>query len=77
MSDPARIYHNPRCSRSRAALTLLQEAGLEVDIVEYLKRPPPRETLPELVAMLGLEAPTLLRRSEPSIIRYMREREPV
>lgn len=64
MPNPARIYHNPRCSKSRAALALLQEAGVEVEIIEYLKHPPTRETLTELVAMLGVEAPTLLRRSE-------------
>ncbi len=45
----ATIYHNPRCSKSRAALALLTQAGADVRIVEYLKAPPTREDLAALL----------------------------
>ncbi len=68
MTTPVRIYHNPRCSKSRAALALLQDAGLEPDVIEYLKTPPSRDTLAALVKQLGIKPIELLRRGE-SIFR--------
>ncbi len=47
------LYHNPRCSKSRAALALLQERGLEPRVVEYLKHPPTAEELAGIGAKLG------------------------
>ncbi|MEO7169551.1 MAG: glutaredoxin domain-containing protein, partial [Sphingomonas sp.] len=44
----ATIYHNPRCSKSREALAILNEAGVQVTIVEYLKTPPSRDELARL-----------------------------
>lgn len=41
----AQIYHNPRCSNSRAALALLQEAGITPEVIEYLDAPPDAATL--------------------------------
>jgi arsenate reductase len=64
MSDSPRIYHNPRCSKSRATLALLQQRGVEPDIVEYLKTPPDRETLTALLRQLGIEPRELLRKGE-------------
>lgn len=64
MSAPVRIYHNPRCSKSRAACALLVEAGVEHEIIEYLKHPPSREELAELVAKLGIRPGDLVRRGE-------------
>lgn len=58
------IYHNPRCSKSRRALELLRERGLEPTVIEYLKTPPDAATLRGLLAMLGLPARDLLRRGE-------------
>lgn len=58
------IYHNPRCSKSRAALKLLQERGIAPDIVEYLKTPPSRERLGEILDMLGMEPRALMRKGE-------------
>jgi arsenate reductase len=58
------IYHNPRCSKSRRALELLRERGLEPTVVEYLKTPPDAATLRGLLAMLGSPARDLLRRGE-------------
>jgi arsenate reductase len=59
------IYHNPRCSKSRAALRLLREKGIEPEIVEYLKEPPDIATLGRLLDMLGLEPRDLMRTKEP------------
>jgi arsenate reductase len=58
------IYHNPRCSKSRQTLALLNERGLEVDIVEYLKSPPDAATLAGLLDGLGLEPRDLMRKTE-------------
>ena len=58
------IYHNPRCSKSRQTLALLNERGLEVHIVEYLKTPPDAPTLAGLLDGLGLEPRDLMRRKE-------------
>ena len=61
----ARIYHNPRCSKSRATLALLEERGIDLDIVEYLEHPPPRRTLAALLKKLGLKARDVIRSAEP------------
>lgn len=56
------IYHNPNCGTSRNVLGLIRNAGIEPEIVEYLKTPPSRETLVELVAAMGIPVRDLLRR---------------
>jgi len=58
------IYHNPRCSKSRQTLALLNERGLDVEIVEYLKTPPDVATLGKLLDGLGLEPRDLMRKKE-------------
>jgi len=58
------IYHNPRCSKSRATLELLREHGIEPRIVEYLKTPPSAAELKSLVAKLGMKPEALVRKSE-------------
>lgn len=58
------IYHNPRCSKSRQTLALLQERGIEPEIVEYLTAPPDAQTLAGLLALLGLSPRELMRRKE-------------
>ena len=50
----ATIWHNPRCSKSREALARLQAAGYAVDVVEYLKNAPSRDTLARLYAAAGI-----------------------
>lgn len=62
--DTYTIYHNPRCSKSRAALALLQERQLPVRIVEYLKDPPSRDELAALRKKLGLPPQEWVRQSE-------------
>jgi len=58
------IFHNPRCSKSRATLALLQERGFEPDIRLYLENPPDADELRCLLGTLGLSARQLLRSSE-------------
>ncbi|MCM8920777.1 MAG: arsenate reductase (glutaredoxin) [Candidatus Thiodiazotropha sp. (ex Lucinoma kastoroae)] len=58
------IYHNPRCSKSRQTLQLLQENGIKPDVVEYLKTPPDKETLKHILDLLGLEPRELMRKKE-------------
>ncbi len=64
MSDDIVIYHNPRCSKSRATLQLLQERGIEPQIIEYLKTPPSKSQLKQLLAMLDMGPRDLMRRGE-------------
>ena len=59
-----RIYHNPRCSKSRQSLALLNESGQNPEIVEYLKTPPSREQLSEILSLLGMEPMDLIRKNE-------------
>lgn len=58
------IYHNPRCSKSRQTLQLLQERDIELDIVEYLENPPNAGQLATLLDLLGLEPRQLMRTAE-------------
>ena len=58
------IYHNPRCSKSRATLKLLQEKGVETKVVEYLKTPPGRVELIRILDGLGMDPRNLMRRKE-------------
>lgn len=58
------LFHNPRCSKSRAALDLLAARGIEPTIVRYLDEPPDADTLRALLGKLGLPARALLRTGE-------------
>ena len=55
------IYHNPNCGTSRNVLALIRNSGAEPEVVEYLKTPPGRDKLIELVAQLGMPVRELLR----------------
>lgn len=59
-----KIYHNPRCTKSRQTLKLISEVGNEVEVVEYLKTPPDQVELKTLVQKLGINAEDLVRKSE-------------
>lgn len=59
------IFHNPRCSKSRETLRLIEERGLAPEIVRYLDDPPDTATLDGLLTMLGLEPRALMRKKEP------------
>ena len=59
-----RIYHNPRCRKSREALTLLHEKGADPQIVEYLKTPPTTEELSVILNKMGKQAEEIIRKNE-------------
>lgn len=58
------LFHNPRCSKSREALALLENTGCHIDIVEYLKTPPDSNTIKTLLALLQLSPRELMRTKE-------------
>lgn len=58
------LYHNPRCGKSRAALALLRERGVESKIVEYLTTPPSPAELARILGLLGIRPRELLRAKE-------------
>lgn len=58
------IYHNPRCSKSRQTLQLLQDKGIEPEIIEYLKTPPDADSLSSTLKKLGLSPRDLMRKGE-------------
>jgi len=68
------IYHNPRCSKSRQTLALLQERGHEPTIVEYLQSPPDAATLSDIIAALGIRPAELIRTGEEA---YKADRDAV
>ncbi len=59
-----KIYHNPRCSKSREALKLLHNNGIEPEIIEYLKFPPNKREIKNILSMLGVEPREIMRRKE-------------
>ena len=63
-SDGAVIYHNPKCSTSRKTLDLLRDNGLEPDVVQYLKTPPSREELVQMIGDAGIDVRTAVRKRE-------------
>jgi arsenate reductase len=60
----AKIYHNPRCSKSRATLALLEERGPNIEVVEYLTSPPTADEIGQLLNLLGIGPAELVRRGE-------------
>jgi len=59
-----KIWHNPRCSKSRNALALLEEKGVDVEVVKYLDTPPSKVELVQMLKMLGISARELMRTKE-------------
>jgi len=64
MTNDVTIYYNPRCSKCRLTLDLLEQEGQQAQIVEYLTTPPTAEVLASILDMLGLEPRALMRRHE-------------
>ncbi len=62
---PVIIYHNPRCTKSRQTLKLIQDQGIEPKIIEYLNTPPSASELRKLLKQMGLRATQLVRKKEP------------
>ncbi len=59
-----KIFHNPRCSKSRQTLQLLQEKGIEAEVIEYLKTPPSAEELKQILQKLDMSPRELMRKKE-------------
>lgn len=59
------IFHNPRCSKSRAAVELLRSRDIDFRVVKYLETPPSQQELAEIVEMLGIGPASLVRTGEP------------
>ncbi|WP_339806937.1 arsenate reductase (glutaredoxin) [uncultured Marinobacter sp.] len=64
MTDITRIYHNPRCSKSRETLALLEERGIKPEIIRYLETPPNETELADLVGALGVKVRDIIRVKE-------------
>lgn len=59
-----KIYHNPRCSKSRQTLQLLEENGVQAEVIEYLKTPPTAEELDAILTLLDMQPRELMRTRE-------------
>lgn len=59
-----KIYHNPRCSKSRQTLEIINNKGVEVDIVEYLANPPSKQELQSVLKALNLKPQDIMRKKE-------------
>lgn len=64
MPNKVTIYHNPRCSKSRAAVEWLKNQQLDLTVIEYLKQPPDRETITTILTLLNMQAAQLIRRND-------------
>jgi arsenate reductase len=60
-----KIYHNPRCAKSRETLALIEEKGVKPEIIEYLKELPTKDELKNILSLLGISAAQLIRKGEP------------
>ena len=72
---PITIYHNPRCSKSRAACELIAARGVEATVIDYLTNPPSRDELRSLLGTLGMTASELVRRGEAAFSEHYAGRE--
>jgi len=64
VSDNVRIFHNPKCSKCRLTMGILDDKGVETTVIEYLKTPPNSDDLNEILDLLGLEPRDLMRKHE-------------
>ena len=74
MSD-IQIWHNPRCSKSREALALLEESGVEKEVVKYLETPKTKEQMRQLLTMLGFSSARELMRTKEAIYKELNLKE--
>ena len=64
MTSATRIFHNPRCSKSRQTMQLIESSGFVPEVIEYLKQPPTYDDLAEVLDLLGMEPRELMRIQE-------------
>ena len=60
-----KIYHNPKCGTSRNTLALIENAGIQPEVIEYLKTPPSKQTLKDLIGKMGVPVRDVIRAKEP------------
>ena len=65
-----KIYHNPRCSKSRKTLALIRAKGIEPEIVRYLEVPPTKDELSDILSKLGKNVSDILRKGEADLKDY-------
>jgi arsenate reductase len=70
-----KIWHNPRCSKSRDSLKLLEEKGIEAEVVKYLVDTPTQEELQEMLQMLGMSSARELMRTKETIYKELNLKE--
>ncbi len=75
MNEKTTIFHNPRCSKSREALKLLEENGETIEIVKYLETPPSRKKLLELITLLHIDPIELVRTQENDWKTHFKDKE--
>ncbi len=68
-----KIYHNPRCSKSRCAVDWLKENDIDFEVVEYLKNPLSKDELQQILIQLNIPASALVRKSEDEYIRFIKD----
>ena len=64
MTTAVKIFHNPRCSKSRKTMQLIESQGVNLEVIEYLKAPPSYQELADTLDLLGLEPRALMRTHE-------------
>ncbi len=72
MSEKITIYHNNQCSKSREALSLLKEEGVDLEIVEYLKAEQTAQNITDLLTKLGISALELMRKGEKDYLENVK-----
>lgn len=70
-----KIYHNPRCRKSREALNIIQNHGIQPEVVLYLETPPSRKEIKEMLDKLGMKAEELVRKEEKLYKEEYKNRE--
>ncbi|MNE81761.1 Arsenate reductase [compost metagenome] len=71
MSNAVKIYHNPRCSKSRETLELVKSKGIEPEVVLYLETPPDAQTLRQLLSMLNMASARELMRQKEDLYKSL------
>ncbi|WP_434356440.1 arsenate reductase (glutaredoxin) [Parasalinivibrio latis] len=66
------IYHNPRCSKSRQTLALIEENGVVPEVIKYLETPPDADTLKSLISMLGYDSARELMRTKEDLYKELK-----
>ncbi|MEQ9467459.1 MAG: arsenate reductase (glutaredoxin) [Ekhidna sp.] len=69
------IYHNPRCTKSRQTLSLIENKGRDFVVKEYLKNPPSKDELKEVVKKLGIKPAELIRKGEAEFKEYFKGKD--